>query len=74
MNILDVNPMVIWDGMTRNNKQRGKRKYFIPKCNGSVTWRGISLLDLGEALNMSKMLGKIKVHLFLGQVLNLPEE
>ena len=42
--------------------------------NGSVTWRGISLLDLGKALKMSKIVGKIKIHLFHGQVFNLPEE
>ena len=48
--------------------------YFIYFVIGSVTWRGISLLDVKEALKMSKILGKIKILLFLGQVLNLPEE
>ena len=41
---------------------------------GSVTWRGLSGLDLQEALKMSKILGKIKIRVFLGQVLNLSEE
>ena len=35
---------------------------------------GLSGLDLQEALKMSKMLGKIKIHIFLSQVLNLSEE
>ena len=41
---------------------------------GPVTWGGLSGLDLREALKMSKILGKIKIRLFLGQVLNLSEE
>ena len=43
-------------------------------CNGSVTWGGLSGLDLQEARKMSKRLGKIKIRLFLGQVLYLSEE
>ena len=42
--------------------------------NGPVTWEGLSCLDIKEALKMSKIWGKIKIHLFLGQVLNLSEE
>ena len=41
---------------------------------GSVTQGGLSGLDLWEALTMSKILGKIKIRLFLSQALNLFEE
>ena len=41
---------------------------------GPVTWGGLSVLDLREALKMSKTLGKIQICFFLGQVLNLSKE